>query len=58
MATASDTDYEQRSRELVEEFLRRDILPPEAVQRVERLYLENRTTEALEVILAERRDRE
>ncbi len=58
MATAHDTDYERQSRELVEEFLRRDLLPPEVVRRVERLYLEDRTADALQAILAERRGRE
>jgi hypothetical protein len=55
MATTTGTDFERESRQLVEEFLRRDLLAPEVARRTERLYAEGETTEALEVIIAERR---
>ncbi len=55
MAATLDTDYERESRELVEEFLSRDLVDPEAAERVRRLRDQGRTSEALEVILEERR---
>ena len=55
MAATLDTDYERQSRELVEEFLSRDLVDTEAAERVRRLHEDGRTSEALKVILEERR---
>lgn len=50
-------DLERESRNLVEEYLQRDILAPETADRVERLHTQGKAGDALEVILRERRNR-
>lgn len=57
MSSTVQTDFESESYTLVEEFLERDLLSPEAAHQAEQLAAEDAAQDALEVILADRRQR-
>jgi hypothetical protein len=57
MSRNHEAYFEHEMATLVEEFLERDLVSPEARRRAERLRSNGRTADALEVLLEDRRRR-
>lgn len=54
MGVTVETDYDEEIYGLVEEFVDRDLLSPEAAEQAQQLEAEGEAQAALEVILADR----
>lgn len=54
MSLTVDMDYDEEIYGLVEEFVERDLLSPDATEQAQRLAAEGHTQAAVEVILADR----
>lgn len=55
MSSPAPAQFESEPQELVEEFVRRDLISPDVAQEAEQLVADGDGQEALEVILAARR---